>query len=147
MLHESETAERMSWSEMLKSASGTEADRRNQYRFLAWMAAWGISFVGGTSLTNIDGIGVWKWVAATVSALLGLATVAAYVKFLRESDELTRKIQMEGISFAFGVGIVLTVTYQMFQWAGAPVLELSTVATVMLVSFAFGQMNALRRYR
>ena len=71
----------------------------------------------------------------------------AYLKFLREADELARKIQFDGIAFAFGVGILLTVGYQMFEWAGAPVLELSTVATIMLVAFSVGQINAMRRYR
>ena len=57
MFHESETSERMSWGEVIKCASGTEADRHNQYRMLKWMAAWGVSFVGGTALTNFRQVG------------------------------------------------------------------------------------------
>lgn len=148
MFHESDTPERMSWGDVIKCASGTEADRHNQYRMLKWMAAWGVSFVGGTALLRSDDVAAgWRWAIASLAAMLGVATIAAYLKFLREADELARKIQFEGIAFAFGVGLLLTVGYQMFEWAGAPVLELSAVATVMLVAFSVGQINAMRRYR
>ena len=148
MFHESETSERMSWGEVIKCASGTEADRHNQYRMLKWMAAWGVSFVGGTALLRSDELSSgWKWAVPSLAAILGVAAMLAYLKFLREADELARKIQFDGIAFAFGVGILLTVGYQMFEWAGAPVLELSTVATIMLVAFSVGQINAMRRYR
>jgi len=148
MFHESDGAERMSWSEMFKCASGTEADRRNQYRFLGWMAIWGLSFVGGTALLRDEGIASpWKWIVPVAAGALALATMSAYLKFLREADELTRKIQTDGIAFGFGVGLIFTIGYQMFEWAGAPTLDLSAIATVMLVSFSVGQVNAMRRYR
>ena len=148
MFQESDSAERMSWSEMVKCASGTEADRRNQYRFLGWMAVWGISFLGGTALLRAENIvSPWKWVIPLLAGALAVAAMAAYLKFLREADELTRKIQSDGIAFGFAVGLIFTVGYQMFEWAGAPTLDMSTVATVMLVSFSVGQVNAMRRYR
>lgn len=148
MFHESDGSEPMSWGEMFKCAQGTESDRRNQYRFLGWMAAWGISFVGGTAVLRSDDLAApLQWGIPVLATVLAIAAMSAYVKFLREADELTRKIQFDGIAFAFGVGVILSVGYQMFEWAGAPILELSTVATVMLVAFAGGQLNAMRRYR
>lgn len=148
MIHESDGTERMSWSEMVKCASGTEADRKNQYRMLGWMAAWGVSYIGGTAILRLDDLSsAVQWGTPVLALILAVATLVAYLKFLREADELTRKIQMDGMAVGCGMAVVVTLGYQMFEWAGAPALSMNTVATVILVSVSAGQLNAMRRYR
>ena len=141
--------ERQSWWEMIKSCSGTEADRRNQYRFLAWLLAWAVSFLAATWALRPDlGLeGPAAWAIAIAPNVLGLGALLAYLHFLRMADELLRKIQLEGLALGFGAGVVFAMSYQLLERAGAPQLQVSDTVVVMMVGWAVGQLLGLRRYR
>ena len=78
---------------------------------------------------------------------MGLAPLVAYLRFLRQADEMLRKIQFEGLAFGFGAGIVFSIGYELLASAGAPALPPSATAAVMLVSWSIGQLVGWRRYR
>ena len=141
--------ERQSWWEMIKSCSGTEADRRNQYRFLAWLLAWAVSFLAATWALRSDlGLeGPAAWTIAIGPDVLGICALLAYLHFLRMADELLRKIQLEGLALGFGAGVIFAMSYQLLERAGAPQLRVSDTVVVMMVGWAVGQLLGLRRYR
>jgi hypothetical protein len=86
--------------------SSPPRDRRNLRRFAFWASLWALSF-----LTSTLGIKRAWWPSAgmfgavAVTALLGLVAVLLYRRFLLETDELRRKIEVEALALAFGVGL------------------------------------------
>ena len=140
--------DRRTWWELIKSCSGTGADRRNQYRFLGWMAAWGVSFVSATwALRFLSLDGPVAWGVAIVPDVFAVGALLAYLYFLRMTDEMLRQIQLEGLALGFGAGVVFAVGYQLLERAGAPQLDIGDVVVVMMFGWALGQFIGLRRYR
>ncbi len=147
-IHNSNT-DRRSWWKLIKSCSGTELDRRNQYRFIAWLMAWAVSFLAATWTlqANLGLSSPVSWLVAVAPNVFGIGALFAYLRFLRMADELLRKIQLEGLALGFGAGVVFAVGYQLLDRAGAPQLQVSDPVVVMMVGWALGQLLGMRRYR
>ena len=141
--------DRLSFWSAVRMCSGTAADRRNQYRFVILLLAWAIGFVGVTwILENREELsGVAAWGLAVAPTLFALLALAAYLRFLRETDEFVRKIQIEGLAFGFGGGLIFATGYQVLESAGAPSLETSAIISAMMFSWAAGQLIGVWRYR
>ncbi len=122
--------------------------RRSQRRALAWVIAWAVAFLGATLLLNAD-LGLpaaANWSLAVVPSLLGVAMLGAYFLFLRASDELQRRIQMEALALGFGVGVVAMNGYRLLERAGAPAIDVNDIGVVMMLAFAVGVFLGQRRY-
>jgi len=72
--------------------------------------------------------------------------VLAFIRFLREADELLRKIQLEALGVAFGAGAVFTLGYRLCERIGAPRLDVSDGYLVMMIFWTLGQYLGYRRY-
>ena len=131
------------------ACSGTEADRRNQYRFVAWLAVWGVTFLGATwLLQNNENLGpTLAWSVAILPNLFSVAALFAYLKFLREADELVRHIQMEGLAFGFGAGVIFAMAYFTLERVGVPELTGDKTIFVMMMGWVVGQLVATWKYR
>lgn len=77
---------------------------------------------------------------------LGVMTVRAYVRFLRNADELLRKIHLEALAIAFGTGAVFMPVYRLCERLGAPKLDSVDPLFVILLAWVFGQWFGGRRY-
>jgi drug/metabolite transporter (DMT)-like permease len=127
----------------------TPRDRRNQRRIIGWgfvwMAAWlAVNFaIRFDHLTSALGVAT----AAAVPAVLGVLTVLAYRRFLREADELRRKIEVEALALSAGVGLVCGFTYFLLERA-ALVSESGLLVILMVITFthALGVFLGMRRY-
>lgn len=141
-------ATRRSWWQLIKSCSGTRADRRNQYWFVAWTLAWGVSFVAaGWALKNQPELSVRLiWLAVIVPNAFAVAALLAYLRFLRMADELLQKIQLEGLAFGFGAGVIFCLAVQLLEQAGVLSLDAADIAAVMMFAWVFGQLISMRRY-
>jgi hypothetical protein len=138
------------WEWLLGCASlMTATDRHNYSIFTAWFVGWAVTFLACTIV--VDGgvvpAGAASWLVAMAPNILAIATVLAYVRFLRDSDELMGRIQLEGLALGFGVGLFFAMGYRLLERAGAPDLDINDIATPMLVGWVVGQLIALRRYR
>jgi hypothetical protein len=140
--------ERSLWQRLLAWDRGlTPRDRSNQRRFVLALLAWAISFAAVPVLQN-------EWVprgaAATAVALVpvavGFLALATYLRFLRDADEMTRRMQLEGLAIGFGAGAIFTMGYPVLEMAGWPVFPDSTPAAVLMLGWGVGQLVALRRY-
>jgi hypothetical protein len=128
----------------------TARDRRNQRRIIVWGLAWMVTWLAAGFLIKFDLIppGMLAAVAATlVPMVLGIGTVLAYRHFLREADELRRKIEVEALALAVGVGLVGGFTYFLLERA-AVVSESGVLVMIMLITFthAVGVVLGQRRY-
>ena len=145
----SSSSDRRGWWEMIKSCSGTETDRRNQYWFLFWGVVWAIAFVASSWALRGDLAfrGTAAWAIAIAPIVVGIIPVLAYLRFLREADELLRRIQLEGLAFGSAVGAIFAICYPLLERAGAPHLELSSLVIVMAFAWAVGRLLGIVRYR
>lgn len=127
----------------------TPRDRRNLRQFNSWTFGWAVSLVAASlALTRgwiVSPILVWSAIAT--SCLLGLAACWMYVRFLREADELLRKIQLEGLAIGFGVGCVFVGGALLAEASGLPRVDPSAPMVAMLAGWSVGQWLAARRYR
>ncbi|HEX4962604.1 MAG TPA: hypothetical protein VF173_17340 [Thermoanaerobaculia bacterium] len=128
--------------------SSPQRDRRNQWRVILWALVWALSFVAVT-------LGIKKeWFPFGVTlagmagtTLFGIATVLAYRRFLHETDELRRKIEVEALALAFGVGVVGGLTCWLLVVSHAvSATDFVYVFFLMLVAHPVGVLIGRRRY-
>jgi hypothetical protein len=115
---------------------------------MAWSMVWAVTFIAATWFSQAAGLGSGtRWLIAAVPASLSVAVLLAYLRFLRQADELVRRVQLEGLAVGFGAGMLLAVGYPLFAAAGAPPLDVRAAAAAMLLAWSVGQFTASARYR
>lgn len=126
----------------------TPRDRQNQNRFLVTLICWALSFVATVAALEHEWVasGAATTAVALIPILTGLAALLFYRRFLNQADEMTRRIQLEGLAIGFGAGAIFTLGYPVLEMAGWPVLPSSTPAAVLMAGWGIGQLLALRRY-
>jgi hypothetical protein len=133
------------------SCSGPERDRLNQRRVTHWALTWALGFVAVTAAIVRDWLpSAWITITAVaVLALLGFATLLAYRRFLREADELRRKIELEALALAFGVGVIGGLSYWLLEQSGLAPTDESVVVVVvgMMLTHPVAVWLGFRRYR
>lgn len=137
------------WKHYFCGPAASDADRRNQLRFTAWVLAWGVSFVIATKLLkSADQIATpLTWLIILVPNALGITALVSYLNFLRHTDELMRKFQMEGLAIGFAAGVLGSWGYSLLTAVGAPEISAVDLSAIMMVAWALGQVYAMWRYR
>lgn len=128
---------------------GTEQDRRNQRLVIAWGLPWSASFACVFVALAKGWLpeGTPALIAIALSLALGLGTAAAYRRSLREADELRRKIELDAMALAFGVGLVGGATYQLLEGAGVVAdAQFIHVWIAMMLTYAIAIHFGYRRY-
>lgn len=125
----------------------TAADRRNQRRFVLALMAWALSLVGALAVLEQGWVtGGPATAVALVPLAIGVVALLAYLRFITRADEMTRRIQLEGLAIGFGAGAVFTLGYPVLEMAGWPELSKTMPAAVLLAGWGIGQLVAVRRY-
>ncbi len=131
----------------LRSLSETRrAEIRVALLTLAWAGSWLLVKIGIVEDVLTSG---WpSWAAILASGGLGLLTVWAYLKHLSDLDELRRKIEMDALALAFGVGLVTGLTSSLLGDAGILAWDemVSHLFALMFVTYAIGVLLGHRRY-
>jgi len=125
----------------------TPRDTQNYRVFTWWMMGAMFTFAAATIL--IDGKFIpagLGWALTAASALLMAMSMRTYILFLRHADELLRKVHLEALAFAFGLGLVAMMGYRLCERLGAPKLDVNDAALVMFVAWIGGQWIGARRY-
>ena len=99
------------------------------------------------ALALVPHAGAWRWVVVLIPVIPFAAVGWAVWRFLIETDELARKIQVEALAIAFAAGSVLTFGYGMLQVAGAPKISWLFVWPVYAACWLVGSLVAKVRYR
>lgn len=85
-----------------------------------------------------------------ILALLPIIPVSyglwGYMQFIRQLDELQKRIQLEAIAFSMGLTGIITFTWGFLQGAGLPPLESIWVFPMMIAFWGVGQFIAQRQY-
>lgn len=123
-------------------------DARNMRVFNLWLIAGMLCFSAATILLGekILAPGPLAWALAIVTIVLIAIAVRSYMVFLREADELLRKIQLEALSLSFGAAALFMLGWRLLERLGAPKLDVDDPFLVMAIVWAAGQWYGFRRY-
>lgn len=129
----------------------TAADRKNLWRVQIWGGLWAVVFVASSQLLKrwpelVPGIALRAGLVA-LTTVLGVVMVLAFVRFLREADELVRRIHLEALAVSFGATVVITTSWRLVERLGAPKGDISDALLPMMAVWMIAQIVATRRYR
>ncbi len=125
----------------------TERDRRNQIRFALWSLAWMACFVAAFISLRKEWVpDALVYPVVLFPTALGGCALWAFVRFLREADELQRKIQLEALGWGFGCGALFMIGYRLLERVGLPRLDSSDPLLVMVLVWAGATWILARRY-
>jgi len=115
--------------------SATEKDRRNQRLIVTWSLAWVLAFLAADYAIEKEWI---EGTALTLAATIGVTTIGlgAFRRFLRDGDELMRKIQLDALALSVGVGFVAGFSYSLFESAGI-VAEAEALSLVLIMILTY----------
>jgi len=88
----------------------------------------------------------WRLEWGVVGLAWTLAAVLVFARLLRCSDELERRLHLEGAFFGLVFGLVASVVYALFE-TRLPELRGQWVAVALLLSWWAGYLVTARRYR
>jgi len=129
---------------------GTPSDRRNQRRVLGWSLGWMVGWVVAGLALRFDWVAD-AWVAVGVVALtvgFGAGVFRAYYRFLHETDELRRKIELDALALATGVAVLGGLSWHLLSRTGAiPEPGVPDLVILMTVVYVAGVLVGRRRYR
>jgi predicted ABC-type exoprotein transport system permease subunit len=123
-------------------------DRRNMRRFLLWTFLGAVAHVGAALLVRHRSAlpAAMPWLAIVAAALVYAFAVRCYLVYLRETDELKRRIEIESLAVGFGVGAVLGLVAPLAVKLSVTWLDSSVICTVMLFAWAIASVVGYRRY-
>jgi hypothetical protein len=135
------------------------------------LAGLGLIFVAGYAVWRLARAGIYSWLLPLAAFCLllvepgragdvrtwrlewgvmglvwTLAAVLIFARLLRRSDELERRLHLEGAFFGLCVGLIGSVAYALFE-DRLPALRGQWVAVILLLSWWAGYLRTARRYR
>ena len=88
----------------------------------------------------------WRLEWGVMGLAWTLAAVLVFARLLRRSDELERRLHLEGAFYGLAFGLVASVVYALFE-TRLPELRGQWVAVALLLSWWVGTLATARRYR
>lgn len=122
----------------------TEASRRLNRNSAVAMIGFAVVFLGSAGLRAVWDDALWLTIPATVGSALFL--LAEYRRYFAQLDELSLRIQYEGITFAFSVMLVAGFVLG----SAAAVFDFSIPFVLVVLAEplrGIGLVRAARRYR
>lgn len=96
------------WLNVLKWEGMREVDRQNEKRVNILAFFWALSLIGMALVVAYPRSPDWAgWVLAIIPATFGILVMRAYLKLLREMDEMLRQMQFEAMAVGFGAGVIV----------------------------------------
>ena len=137
------------WQAALLIRGQTAADQRNIRALWIWSLVWLASFAAVTTAVSVfpQLSGPFAWLLAMIPILLGVPLVNVLLRFLRETDEFMRKVQLEGIALGFGAGSVFCMGYHVLEMVGAPEIRMVFAVVPMSIGWAVGSFLVASRHR
>ena len=115
---------------------------------------WAVAWAG--SLAIISFISDYEWYSATLPIIMafvinsgiGVGMILAYIRFLKELDEMERKIQLDALALSVGVTLATFGGYSILEQAGmAPELKASSLIVLIALTYMAGIIVGRIRYR
>lgn len=120
--------------------------RRYLIRLLSAIGAYAVLLVVALLVIQKLGDTGWRWLIMALPLPAIVAVIIAIWRWVRETDELQAKIQLQAIAIGFAGGSALTFSYGLMQIAGAPDLSWTFVWPVYAACWLIGLALARSRY-
>lgn len=127
----------------------TDRDRKNRSRITLWSFLWTGVWLGALVALEVELLptGLPGIVATVVSGVFGVFVFLAYRRYLREADELRRKIELDALAIAFGVGVIGGMTYWLgYQAQAFAEADPMVIVIAMIFTHAGAVFVGQRRY-
>lgn len=101
----------------MKNQDWSTRVKKNTKNLAVWTMAWVLSM----ALATFGPLFIWEGndaltvIGILLNALLGAGMILANIKHLKSLDDLQKKIQLEAMGIALGVGIVGGLTYSLLD--------------------------------
>jgi uncharacterized membrane protein YbhN (UPF0104 family) len=106
----------------------TPRDRSNNIRKSIWSLLHAFTLIGTLILIHtrreLFPAGT-IWVVAALPLVVAVGAIWSWVRYLREADELHRRVQLNAMAFGFGVSFFSLTSYVVLLKVGAPTLGVS----------------------
>ena len=125
--------------------------RVSEVKVIYWCLAWVLATAGATFGPEL----LWGYdtlitsIGIAIQLALGFGMIWAFKGVLLAMDDLQRLIQLEAISSALGVGIVVGTSYELLEDVKLITFEpeISHLIIVISLTYMFGLFLSNRRYR
>ncbi|MFB4279766.1 hypothetical protein ACBJ59_31075 [Nonomuraea sp. MTCD27] len=137
-------------------AHNATGDYRESIRTTVRLALWTLAWVASVALAKFGPERAWgsqqpvaSWAAVAATLAVGIGWIVAFTRFLREQDELQRKIVQDALGITLGVGWVGGFAYIVADAADLVAYDVNIAAfpvslgVVYLLAIAVGKI----RYR
>jgi hypothetical protein len=113
--------------------------KRNTKNLALWTTAWTLSMALATFGPKFiwDGAVTLTVIGVTLNALLGVGMIVANIRHLKGLDELEKKIHLEGMGLALGVGIVGGLSYSLLDTTNLIAQDAEISFFVMLIGITY----------
>jgi len=131
--------------------SWAASSRKNSVRLMGWSAAWTASMAvaafGPKLIWNYDTAPTIIFVLINLG--LGFGMIAATRRHLRGMDEMQQKIFLDAAVLTLGVGLVLGLSYELFEDIKLIPFEpeISHLVILMCLTFLAAMIAGHRKYR
>ncbi|NQW02733.1 MAG: hypothetical protein HQ485_01760 [Acidobacteria bacterium] len=132
-------------------SQGTQRDRTNLRRYQVSLLIWAVTLLAATFLIKMDrvtseaaGIGL-----ALLPSLLAFVPAMAFLRFLREADELQRLIQLQAMALALGAAFIVFPAVRLLESVGVAMATWrnDVVPMIVIITYMAGTIAGQRRYR
>lgn len=117
------------------------------------LAVWTFLWVGSMALGTFGPKFIWNEnttltiVGVIINAIFGAGMIFANIRHLNSLDELQRKIQVEAMGVALGVGVVGGLTYSMLDTTNLMEGDAEISIVVILISITYAITLAIGQIR
>ena len=147
------TVDERSWTDWACSGAATPTDRRNGRIMNTWLAVWMAVYVASTWL--MESRGEESLAISTgglaATALFAIPAYRAFLRFIREADEMTRMIQIKAMAVGFGAGVLVGILENFLERVVAlssipDMLDFFNPMIVMILTYTFATLILQRSY-
>jgi hypothetical protein len=116
-------------------------------RFAIAMAVYTILVVTSQQILNTLNDSIWRYPVALLPVVPLLVVFWLFLVYLREMDELLRRIQFEAFGISLGATLIFTITWGFLEAADLlPPFPTIFIGPVMILLWGFGSWLTRRRY-
>jgi len=131
----------------LACCESTPESREYKRRIRTAIAGYTVTLLLAITFLRAFPASPWRFPVMLVPVIPAIWGVVVVLRFVRAMDELQRRVHLEGVSFAFTLTVLVTLTWGLLERAGLPHLPSVWVATLMIALWGIGNYLAARRYR
>ena len=134
-----------------KTNKAYSRDRVSTAKVAYWCLAWLLATAGATFGPEL----LWGYgtlitsIGIAIQLALGFGMIWAFKGVLLAMDELQRLIQLEALSLALGVGVIVGASYELLEDVKLITFqpEISHLLILITLTYSFGLFLGNRRYR